>query len=60
MSEKQIKTDAWTLSVDEDGVLVFPDELCETLGWAEGDELEFVENNDGSFLITKVNETTSN
>ena len=60
MNEEQIKTDTWSLSIDEDGILIFPDELLQTVGWVEGDELEFTENVDGSFLITKVNETASN
>lgn len=60
MNEEQIKTDTWSLSIDEDGILIFPDELLQTVGWMEGDELEFTENADGSLLITKVNETPSN
>jgi len=53
---EQNEGQTWTLSVDEDGVLTLPDELWETLGWQEGDELEFVENNDGSIFIVKVDE----
>ena len=53
---EQNEGQTWTLSVDEDGVLTLPDELWETLGWQEGDELEFVENDDGSIFIVKVDE----
>ena len=53
---EQNEGQTWTLSVDEDGVLTLPDEIWDTLGWSEGDELEFVENDDGSFFIVKVDE----
>ena len=38
-----------TLQIDENGVLTLTDELLEVTGWKEGDELEFIDNNDGSF-----------
>ena len=42
-----------TLTVDDDGVLTFPDELIEQLGWKEGDVLEWIDNKDGSFSLVK-------
>jgi len=42
-----------TLTVDDDGVLTFPDELIEKLGWKEGDVLQWIDNNDGSFSLVK-------
>ena len=42
-----------TLIVDDDGVLTFPDELIEKLGWKEGDVLQWINNNDGSFSLVK-------
>ena len=42
-----------TLTVDDDGVITFPDELIEQLGWKEGDVLEWIDNKDGSFLLRK-------
>ncbi len=42
------------LIVDEDGVLNLTDELLEATGWKEGDEIEFTDNEDGSFTLTKV------
>ena len=42
------------LIVDEDGVLNLTDELLESTGWKEGDEIEFTDNKDGSFTLTKV------
>ena len=42
-----------TLTIDDDGVLTFPDELIEKLGWKEGDVLEWIDNKDGSFSLVK-------
>ena len=45
-----------TLIVDEDGVLTFPNEMMEELGWKEGDVLEWIDNKDGSFFLVKSDE----
>ena len=45
-----------TLTVDNDGVLTFPDELIEKLGWKEGDVLQWIDNKDGSFSLVKPND----
>ena len=42
-----------TLTVDGNGILTFPDELLEKTGWKEGDVLEWIPNNDGSFTLMK-------
>jgi len=42
-----------TLTVDDDGVITFPDEFIEKLGWKEGDVLKWIDNGDGSFTLTK-------
>ena len=42
-----------TLTVDDNGILTFPDELLEKIGWKEGDVLEWIPNNDGSFTLMK-------
>lgn len=52
-------TESWICDVNEEGVLTFPDELWNLLGWKEGDTVEFVDQEDGSFLLQKV-ETPSN
>ena len=51
------ETNTWVLPVDEEGVLILPDELWEMLDWREGDEIEFLEQEDGSFLLVKIDET---
>jgi bifunctional DNA-binding transcriptional regulator/antitoxin component of YhaV-PrlF toxin-antitoxin module len=53
----QINEDqSWTLHVDEDGVLTLPDELWQALDWGEGDSIEFLEQEDGSILLVKVDQ----
>mgnify|MGYP001156774461 FL=1 len=42
-----------TLTVDDDGILTFPDELMKETGWMEGDVLEWIPNDDGSFTLVK-------
>lgn len=50
------ETQSWVCDVDEEGILIFPDELWDLLGWKEGDTVEFTDNEDGSFLLSKVEE----
>ena len=45
-----------TLTVGDDGVLTFSPELLEETGWKEGDVLERIDNNDGSFSLVKCDE----
>jgi len=42
-----------TLTIDNDGILTFPDELLKEIGWKEGDVLEWIDNQDGSWTLTK-------
>lgn len=35
-------------------VLIFDDETIEVLGFKEGDTVEWIDNGDGTFLITRV------
>ena len=48
-----------TLTVDDDGVITFPDEMIEELGWKEGDVLEWIDNKDGSFTLKKSDDLRS-
>ena len=45
-----------TLTVSDDGILTFTPELLEATGWEEGDELEWIDNKDGSFSLVKIEE----
>lgn len=49
---------SWTLDVQEDpetgdAILEFPSDLLEQTGWKEGDTLEWHDNKDGSWSLTK-------
>jgi len=55
-TNEESETKRWTIPVGEDGVLVLPDELWEELGWKEGETLEWVDREDGSFVLVKVDD----
>jgi len=42
-----------TLTVDDNGVLTFPPNFLEKVGWKEGDVLQWIDNHDGSWSLTK-------
>ena len=46
------------LTIGDDGVLTFSDELLKATGWKEGDVLEWIDNKDGSFSLVKPDEYT--
>lgn len=40
---------------DPDGLLLdLGTELCETLGWHEGDTIEWIDNKDGTWTLKKI------
>lgn len=50
---------SWTVNVELDSetgelILPLPQELLEGKGWVEGDELEWIDNRDGSWTLEKV------
>jgi len=49
----------WTITVEEDPetgecILPFPEDFLEQAGWKEGDTLNWEDNGDGSWSLTKV------
>lgn len=49
----------WTLEVKHDPetgdqILEFPDDLMESAGWAEGDNLEWIDNKNGTWTLRKI------
>jgi len=51
-------TKSWTIDVQEDpetgdAIIEFPPDLMEQAGWSEGDVLEWHDNKDGSYTMTK-------
>jgi hypothetical protein len=50
----------WSVTVEEDPntgdlILPLPADLLELQGWKEGDTLDWIDNNDGSWCLQKVN-----
>ena len=37
-----------------DGILTFPDGMCEKLGWKEGDTLNIEVSDDKTLILTKI------
>ena len=65
-NSKKNKVTKWVLPVEEthnpdtdepDYIIKFPDDLMEQANWQEGDTLEWIDNNDGSFLLRKIEKT---
>jgi bifunctional DNA-binding transcriptional regulator/antitoxin component of YhaV-PrlF toxin-antitoxin module len=51
------KVKKWILPVEEDGddcVITFPDDLLEAANLKEGDQIEWIDNGDGSCILKKV------
>ncbi len=46
-----------TLTVGDDGVLTFTEEILQETGWKEGDVLEWIDNKDGTLELRKVDES---
>jgi len=42
--------------IDDEWVITFPEELIEELGWKENDELDWDVQENGTVLLTKVEE----
>jgi hypothetical protein len=55
----QEQAKCWTLTVDEEGVLNISDEVLDALGWDVMDELEWIDQKDGSFLLVKATENSN-
>ena len=44
---------SWTLTIDDDGILPLPADLLKEAGWKEGDNLIWIDNNDGTWSLIK-------
>lgn len=44
---------SWTTTISEDGILTFPPEMLEEVGWKEGDKLIWIDNKDGTWSLIK-------
>ena len=55
----RIFSKSWSVYVSKDGVFDFPEALLQKLNWDVGDEIEWVEKDNGTFTLTKINGTAS-
>ncbi len=46
----------YNIPVDDEGVITIPQELLTELNWEPGDEVEWIDNQDGSFTVKKLME----
>jgi hypothetical protein len=49
---------SWTLTVEDDGVLILPQDLLDEAKWSEGDYIHWIDNHDGSWTLIKEDLTT--
>jgi hypothetical protein len=57
--KEQFTSNRWVVPVEQfaetdECLITFPDDLMEKVGWKEGDSLNWKDNGDGSFTLTKV------
>jgi hypothetical protein len=53
-AESKDKVKKWILPVDDDYNITFPEDLIEQTGWKEGDTLQWIPQDDDSFIMKKV------
>ena len=55
-AEAKDKVVKWIIPVDDDYNITFPEDLLEQTGWKEGDTLQWIPQDDGSFKMIKKND----
>ena len=53
-AEAKDKVVKWIIPVDDDYNITFPEDLLEKTGWKEGDTLQWIPQDDDSFIMKKV------
>lgn len=54
MLSEYVKTrERWILTVSDDYTITLPDDFLERTGWKEGDVIEWLDNQDGSWTLKK-------
>ena len=53
-AEAKDKVKRWIIPVDDDYNITFPEDLLEQTGWKEGDTLQWIPQDDDSFIMKKV------
>jgi len=46
----------WVVPVDEDGMITFPEELIDKMGWSEGTVLQWDIREDGAISLTAASD----
>ena len=54
-----ISPKSWSVHINEEGAFDFPETLLQKLNWAVGDEIEWIDKDNGTFTLTKINGTAS-
>jgi hypothetical protein len=54
VAEAENKVNKWIIPVDDDYNITFPEDLIEKTGWKEGDTLQWIPQDDGSFKMIKM------
>jgi bifunctional DNA-binding transcriptional regulator/antitoxin component of YhaV-PrlF toxin-antitoxin module len=54
----------WTITLEDDPetgdlILPFTDEILQSVGWKEGDTLEWIDNKNGSWTLRKLDEKST-
>tara|TARA_R100000458_G_scaffold59612_1_gene70749 strand:- start:1006 stop:1284 length:279 start_codon:yes stop_codon:yes gene_type:complete len=45
---------SWSISINREGVFEFPEDLLKKLDWKVGDEVDWVNQDNGTFTLTKL------
>ncbi len=45
---------SWSISINKGGIFDFPEDLLKKLNWKVGDEVDWVNQDDGTFTLTKI------
>ena len=45
---------SWSISINREGIFKFPEDLLEKLDWKAGDEVDWVNEDNGTFTLTKT------
>jgi len=54
-----ISPKSWSVYITEEGAFDFPETLLQKLNWSIGDEIEWIDKDNGTFTLTKINGTAS-
>tara|TARA_R100000742_G_C4277004_1_gene98506 strand:- start:78 stop:314 length:237 start_codon:yes stop_codon:yes gene_type:complete len=57
--EDKIINESWHIRTSKRGVFDFPKKLLKKLNWGIGDEIEWIDQNNGTFTLTKINKKTN-